>query len=141
LKDSVPSDCNQKATVAPFLKIMDIQKGNSSIATTADKANITDCGGVHTGSSCTKLNYNIKQTGAIQHKAVLYMTLLAIQFGIQPIITRRYTSSMINKSTVLFVQEIIKFIMAYGMLLLSGDTSKAIQGTKYTRKIFLISYL
>lgn len=63
------------------------------------------------------------------HKAIVYMILLAIQFGIQPIITRRYTSPTINKSTVLLVQEIVKFIMAYSMLFLSGDTSNVMKGT------------
>ena len=62
------------------------------------------------------------------HKAYVYMILLAIQFGIQPIISRRYTSPAINKSTVLLVQEIVKFIMAYMMLLLSGNTSNVMKG-------------
>lgn len=68
----------------------------------------------------------------MNQKAIVYMILLAIQFGIQPIITRRYTLSTINKSTVLLVQEIIKFIMAYSMLLISGDISHAIQGKLIT---------
>ena len=62
------------------------------------------------------------------HRAIVYMILLAIQFGIQPIISRRYTSPTINKSTVLLVQEIVKFIMAYMMLLLSGNTSNVMKG-------------
>lgn len=82
----------------------------------------------------TNKNETKNSSDGIQHKAIVYMILLAIQFGIQPIITRRYTSSTINKSTVLLVQELIKGIMAYGMLLLSGDTSTAMQGTS-SRKL------
>jgi hypothetical protein len=95
------------------------------------KASAAVTGNTITSTSSGNNRNNDNEKRGVHHKAVLYMILLAIQFGIQPIITRRYTSSTINKSTVLFVQEVIKFLMAYGMLLLSGETSTALQGTKY----------
>lgn len=88
-----------------------------------------------TSSTSTSSNSNSQ---AVSHqKAILYMVLLAIQFGIQPIITRRYTSSTINKSTVLLVQEIIKFVMAYAMLLVSGDASRAMQGKHFQKNTYV----
>ena len=58
-------------------------------------------------------------------KAYIYMILLAIQFGIQPILTRSYTPSGITRSTVILIQELFKLIIAFTMLQLSeGKKSK-----------------
>lgn len=62
-------------------------------------------------------------------RALFYMGLLAVQFGIQPILTRTYTSPGINKSTVILMQEVLKFIMALGMLNMSGNRQVALKGT------------
>ena len=101
---------------------MTSQNGRSTktvVTGSSSDHNVTITGtGTGTGTGTTGMN----------QKAIVYMILLAVQFGIQPIITRRYTISTINKSTVLMVQEIIKFIMAYAVLTLSGKTSHAIQG-------------
>jgi hypothetical protein len=70
-----------------------------------------------------------KATGVtLSGKAIISMILLAVQFGVQPILSRQYTSPHIIKSTVVFVQEIVKFIMAFIMLSLSGNTSNALKG-------------
>ena len=45
-------------------------------------------------------------------KAIFFMALLALQFGLQPILVRRFTPASINKSTVVFTQEIIKLIIS-----------------------------
>lgn len=60
-------------------------------------------------------------------KAIFYMTLLAVQFGIQPILTRRFTPQEITKSTVVLMQEVIKMGIAYMMLRLSGGEETAFQ--------------
>jgi UDP-sugar transporter A1/2/3 len=57
------------------------------------------------------------------------MALLAIQFGIQPILTRNFAAPGINKSTVILTQEIVKFVLALMMLSLSGNREKALKGT------------
>mmetsp|Transcript_6363 Transcript_6363/g.14365 ORF Transcript_6363/g.14365 Transcript_6363/m.14365 type:complete len:401 (+) Transcript_6363:352-1554(+) len=44
----------------------------------------------------------------LSYKALIFMALLAIQFGIQPIVTQQYTSKKIIKSTVIFTQEAVK---------------------------------
>jgi solute carrier family 35 (UDP-sugar transporter), member A1/2/3 len=72
----------------------------------------------------TKLSANTSVSG----KAMLYMLLLAVQFGIQPILSQRYTSPTIIKSTVVLTQEVVKFVMAFFMLSISGSSSNAIKG-------------
>lgn len=40
------------------------------------------------------------------------MVLLSVQFGLQPVLVRRFTSPTINRSTVVLVQEIIKLLVS-----------------------------
>jgi hypothetical protein len=64
---------------------------------------------------------------AITSQAMCYMLLLAIQFGVQPILTKRYISETCHtsscRSSVVLVQESLKFVVASSMLLLSGKHS------------------
>ena len=62
-------------------------------------------------------------------RALFYMALLAVQFGVQPILTRQYAAPGINKSTVILTQEIVKFVLAFTMLNLSGSREAAFKGT------------
>jgi len=50
------------------------------------------------------------------------MGLLALQFGIQPIVTKKFTSPEINKSTVIFTQEIVKLLIAMIGITLNTST-------------------
>ena len=59
---------------------------------------------------------------------VMLMSLIALQFGLQPILTRKFTPKTINRSTVVFAQDIIKFFMAAAALNITGGWSKAIIG-------------
>lgn len=61
-------------------------------------------------------------------QAIISMTLLAFQFGIQPTLVRRFMPKNINRSTVVFVQDIIKFFLAGAALLLTGGWSNAVVG-------------
>lgn len=63
-----------------------------------------------------------------ERKALFSMALLALQFGVQPILTRRYTPPGIIPSTVILMQEIVKFGIAYTMLRGSGATAQATKG-------------
>jgi hypothetical protein len=65
----------------------------------------------------------------LSREAIFYMVLLAFQFGLQPSLTRRFTPPTVCRSTVVFVQECLKFCLAFAMLSLSGATKSAIQGT------------
>ncbi|KAL3788957.1 hypothetical protein HJC23_000241 [Cyclotella cryptica] len=61
--------------------------------------------------------------------AIVSMALLALQFGIQPSVTKRYTSPEIIKSTVIFLQEVVKLVLAVlGISLSSDGWSKATAG-------------
>lgn len=67
-------------------------------------------------------------------KAIFYMFLLAIQFGMQPSLTKRYISKTCNtsscRSSVVLVQEALKFIIC-SILLLSDkkpNVQQALQG-------------
>mmetsp|Transcript_14246 Transcript_14246/g.21583 ORF Transcript_14246/g.21583 Transcript_14246/m.21583 type:complete len:338 (-) Transcript_14246:655-1668(-) len=68
------------------------------------------------------------QTSSSAGKAMLFMALLTIQFGLQPILTRRFTPKTVCKSTVILVQESVKFVLAMSMLTISGELKKAIEG-------------
>jgi solute carrier family 35 (UDP-sugar transporter), member A1/2/3 len=61
-------------------------------------------------------------------EAIISMSLLALQFGIQPTLVRRFMPKSINRSTVVFVQDIIKFFLAGTALLLTGSWSNAVSG-------------
>ncbi len=61
-------------------------------------------------------------------KPALYMTLLALQFACQPILTKKFTPKSINRSTVVMCQDVVKVIITYVALLTTGTWSKAIQG-------------
>jgi hypothetical protein len=65
-----------------------------------------------------------------QKKAIFYMFLLALQFGMQPTLTRRFTPEGITRSTVILMQEVLKFVLACTMLNLSGSTKSALTGKK-----------
>lgn len=82
---------------------------------------------------------------ALDKNALFYMFLLALQFGMQPTLTRKFTPQGICRSTVVLMQEVLKFILAYTMLTLSGSKSSALSGGYYYLVLlkffsFLISY-
>jgi solute carrier family 35 (UDP-sugar transporter), member A1/2/3 len=61
-------------------------------------------------------------------KAMFYMFLLSLQFAFQPLLTRTFTPQNICRSTVILCQEMLKFFLAFAMLLLSGNRSNAVSG-------------
>lgn len=60
---------------------------------------------------------------ALSPMAIICMTLLAIQFGIQPILVRKYTPQTIVRSSVVLVQEVVKFGIA-GIIYTSGNSKE-----------------
>uniref|UniRef100_A0A7S2YRJ9 Sugar phosphate transporter domain-containing protein n=1 Tax=Entomoneis paludosa TaxID=265537 RepID=A0A7S2YRJ9_9STRA len=66
----------------------------------------------------------------LDRTALFYMGLLALQFGIQPLLTRKFTPPGITRSTVILVQELLKFVMAFGMLQITnhGGARAAMKG-------------
>ena len=61
-------------------------------------------------------------------EALTCMLLLALQFGLQPSLTRKYTPKNINKSTVVFTQDAVKFCMAALALSITGAYTVVYQG-------------
>ena len=68
-------------------------------------------------------------TAGLSPKAIFFMALLALQFGLQPILVRRFTPASINKSTVVFTQEIIKLVISLYVYL--GSTTREQQRTDW----------
>lgn len=57
------------------------------------------------------------QKDTLSPMAIACMSLLALQFGIQPILVRKYTPQTILRSSVVLVQEVVKFVIAGAMYL------------------------
>lgn len=73
----------------------------------------------------------------VNWEAIFFMTLLAIQFGIQPGLVRAYAPQNICKSSFVLVQEGIKFIMASLGLYISGEKvyTEALKGWKISSSL------
>lgn len=56
-------------------------------------------------------------TTTLSREATIYLALLALQFGIQPILMQRYAATGIIRSTVVLLQEVTKFLIAGTVLL------------------------
>jgi hypothetical protein len=72
------------------------------------------------------------------YPAVISMALLALQNGLQPILTRRFTEPGINRSTVILVQEILKGIMAYSLLYMTTRRKESVWKGEARRASFSI---
>jgi UDP-sugar transporter A1/2/3 len=68
-----------------------------------------------------------RTSSSLSKQAIFYMTLLTVQFGMQPMLTAKYTSKTLIRSTVIFIQEAIKFIFAIFMLITSGGFREALK--------------
>mmetsp|Transcript_40667 Transcript_40667/g.98251 ORF Transcript_40667/g.98251 Transcript_40667/m.98251 type:complete len:329 (+) Transcript_40667:281-1267(+) len=64
----------------------------------------------------------------IDRKAIICMCLLSLQFGLQPTLTRTFTPDGVCRSTIVLMQEALKFCFAYIMLRISGGKRAAVAG-------------
>ena len=87
-------------------------------------------------SSTKNRETSISNSGSLSYKAIFFMTLLAIQFGIQPIVTQQYTSKTIIKSTVVFMQEVVK--LAIGIIGISLGNVSWVDVTSGKCKRFIV---
>jgi hypothetical protein len=76
----------------------------------------------------TAANLGMHPLGSFDPQPVIYMSLLALQFACQPILTKRFTPKTINRSSVVISQDITKFSLAYIALQISGNWSRAVAG-------------
>jgi hypothetical protein len=54
-----------------------------------------------------------------------YLSLLALQFGCQPLLTKAFTPSNINRSTVILAQDVVRFSVSCLFLFLGGSWNLA----------------
>lgn len=66
------------------------------------------------------------QSAPLSVQALGYMFLLALQFGLQPILTRKFTPPTVCRTTVIIGQEALKFCLGLFMLTMSGNIKEAI---------------
>lgn len=82
--------------------------------------------------SPSKMSSKSSAPPALDRKAIFYMFLLSLQFAFQPMLTRKYTSPNICRSSVILMQEMLKFLLAFFMLTVSGSSKKAVSGWNVT---------
>lgn len=70
-------------------------------------------------------NTALAATGSLSPVALGYMSLLALQFGLQPILTRAFAPKTISRSTIVMMQEVAKFIASALLLYTGGNWSAA----------------
>jgi UDP-sugar transporter A1/2/3 len=112
-----------------YLEKIEVKNGNtasSSTTATSTKSLIT---GSSSSSSTTQQQQmqtrpQSQQQEGLSPTAITCMSLLALQFGIQPILVRKFTPQTIVRSSVVLVQELVKFGIA-GAIYFSG-TEKSI---------------
>jgi UDP-sugar transporter A1/2/3 len=66
-----------------------------------------------------------KPSAALSRQAIFFMCLLTIQFGTQPMLTAKFTPKTVCRSTIIVVQESVKFCLAMFMLISSGNFKNA----------------
>jgi len=71
-------------------------------------------------------------------EGVLYMVLLAIQFGFQPFFTVRFTRKEIPNITIVFVTELLKLLSCFAILVSSGSLSSSWKEWKW-RESFVVA--
>ena len=106
-----------------------VQKLSTNGSTTTDRKNISSSA---KKKHITPINTTTTTSTDLSYKAIIFMCLLACQFGIQPIVTKKYTSTKIIKSTVILTQEIIKLIIGILGISLSNKTSWSEVSSQWT---------
>mmetsp|Transcript_23392 Transcript_23392/g.53387 ORF Transcript_23392/g.53387 Transcript_23392/m.53387 type:complete len:90 (+) Transcript_23392:244-513(+) len=66
--------------------------------------------------------------GGLTPKALFYMSLLAVQFGLQPILTQRYIPAGSDTKLIVIVMEFSKIILGSTMLTIGSARGQAGEG-------------
>lgn len=61
-------------------------------------------------------------------QAALYMSMLALQFACQPLLTKKFTPKSVNRSSIVMSQDIVKVIITLAALFMTGSWSTAVAG-------------
>lgn len=72
---------------------------------------------------------NVLQSSFAQPPPIAWVYLggLALQFGVQPILTKKFTSAGVIRSTVILAQDFVRFCTCWLMLVLSGSWKSSMQ--------------
>mmetsp|Transcript_3070 Transcript_3070/g.5031 ORF Transcript_3070/g.5031 Transcript_3070/m.5031 type:complete len:409 (+) Transcript_3070:96-1322(+) len=91
------------------------------------RENLSRNNGGATLSSTTALSM-VAPAAGLSPVALTYMSLLALQFGLQPIVTRAFAPKTICRSTVVMMQEVAKLITSAALLAGSGAWHSSVAG-------------
>jgi Nucleotide-sugar transporter len=67
-------------------------------------------------------------TNALTPTSLIYMSLLALQFGLQPTLTRTFAPKTICRSTIVIMQEVTKLFLSVTLLLATGSWQSSLVG-------------
>eukprot|EP00550_Attheya_septentrionalis_P013455 CAMPEP_0198303180 /NCGR_PEP_ID=MMETSP1449-20131203/56754_1 /TAXON_ID=420275 /ORGANISM="Attheya septentrionalis, Strain CCMP2084" /LENGTH=395 /DNA_ID=CAMNT_0044005665 /DNA_START=166 /DNA_END=1353 /DNA_ORIENTATION=- len=70
----------------------------------------------------------VSESSALSRQAIFYMCLLALQFGMQPSLSRRFTPPTVCRSSVVMIQEVTKFFIGLIMLTSQRQLRTALKG-------------
>lgn len=68
---------------------------------------------------------------ALSSEGVFYLALLALQFGVQPLLIKEFTSYGLDKSGIVIIGELVKLVACTFMLLKSGEAANALASWKF----------
>lgn len=81
------------------------------------------------GISRTKSQLHMATPGmllGLDPKAALYMSMLALQFACQPILTKRFTPKSVNRSSIVMTQDVVKVVITLAALFITGSWSTSV---------------
>ena len=76
------------------------------------------------GAVAIKESEATEEETTTRHKALLYSTLLALQFGLQPVIFKKCSVANISKYSLVLVTEITKILITILMLIHNGSETR-----------------
>jgi UDP-sugar transporter A1/2/3 len=70
---------------------------------------------------------DLRSTPLVIPKSAYFLSLLALQFGLQPILTKKFTPNNIIRSTVVLAQDTSRFLICLLMIFLTGNFNISVQ--------------
>ena len=70
-----------------------------------------------------------------QLQALFWVSALALQFGLQPILSMTFVGKEVNRAAAIVVQELLKILFCFGFMLLSGTAGVSLRGWTLSRSL------
>ena len=113
-----------------YLEKIEVKNANTASSTTATSTKSLITGSSSSTSTTQQQQMQTRpqsqQQEGLSRTAITCMSLLALQFGIQPILVRKFTPQTIVRSSVVLVQELVKFGIA-GAIYFSGTEKSTVE--------------